>query len=249
MAMNLVLDFGNTRAKVAKVEQGEIVAVEAFVYDQYVKIEAFIMQNNAYDGIILASVVDIESQPLKNIIASLPQKPLILSHQTPIPIENSYKSPETLGLDRLAAAVGAYNNYPNCNVLVIDIGTAITYDLLSSSGIYLGGNISPGINLRLKALNAYTSKLPLVEANFDSALFGKNTIEAIQSGTYQGIVAEIDGIITKIMTIYPNLTVILTGGDANNFAKNLKNAIFVNFNIVIEGLNSILEYNQNAKNN
>lgn len=247
--MNLVLDFGNTRAKVAKVEQGEIVAVEAFGYDQDVIIEAFIMQNNAYDGIILASVVDIESQPLKNIIASLPQKPLILSHQTPIPIENSYESPETLGLDRLAAAVGAYNNYPNCNVLVIDIGTAITYDLLSSSGIYLGGNISPGINLRLKALNAYTSKLPLVEANFDSALFGKNTIEAIQSGTYQGIVAEIDGIITKIMTIYPNLTVILTGGDANNFAKNLKNAIFVNFNIVIEGLNSILEYNQNAKNN
>lgn len=249
MAMNLVLDFGNTRAKVAKVEQGEIVAVEAFEYDQEAKVEAFIMQVNAYDGIILASVVDIESQPLKNIIASLPQKPLILSHQTPIPIENSYESPETLGLDRLAAAVGAYNNYPNCNVLVIDIGTAITYDLLSSSGIYLGGNISPGINLRLKALNAYTSKLPLVEANFDSALFGKNTIEAIQSGTYQGIVAEIDGIITKIMTIYPNLTVILTGGDANNFAKNLKNAIFVNFNIVIEGLNSILEYNQNAKNN
>ncbi len=247
--MNLVLDFGNTRAKVAKVEQGEIVAVEAFEYDQEAKVEAFIMQVNAYDGIILASVVDIESQPLKNIIASLPQKPLILSHQTPIPIENSYESPETLGLDRLAAAVGAYNNYPNCNVLVIDIGTAITYDLLSSSGIYLGGNISPGINLRLKALNAYTSKLPLVEANFDSALFGKNTIEAIQSGTYQGIVAEIDGIITKIMTIYPNLTVILTGGDANNFAKNLKNAIFVNFNIVIEGLNSILEYNQNAKNN
>ena len=247
--MNLVIDFGNTRAKVAKVEQGEIVAVEAFGYDQEAKIEAFIMQDNAYDGIILASVVDIESQPLKNIIASLPQKPLILSHQTPIPIENSYKSPETLGLDRLAAAVGAYNNYPNCNVLVIDIGTAITYDLLSSSGIYLGGNISPGINLRLKALNAYTSKLPLVEANFDSALFGTNTIEAIQSGTYQGIVAEIDGIITKIMTIYPNLTVILTGGDANNFAKNLKNAIFVNFNIVIEGLNSILEYNQNAKNN
>lgn len=249
MAMNLVIDFGNTRAKVAKVEQGEIVALEALGYDQEAKIEAFIMQDNAYDGIILASVVDIESQPLKNIIASLPQKPLILSHQTPIPIENSYKSPETLGLDRLAAAVGAYNNYPNCNVLVIDIGTAITYDLLSSSGIYLGGNISPGINLRLKALNAYTSKLPLVEANFDSALFGKNTIEAIQSGTYQGIVAEIDGIITKIMTIYPNLTVILTGGDANNFAKNLKNAIFVNFNIVIEGLNSILEYNQNAKNN
>ncbi len=247
--MNLVLDFGNTRAKVAKVEQGEIVAVEAFEYDQEAKVEAFIMQVNAYDGIILASVVDIESQPLKNIIASLPQKPLILSHQTPIPIENSYESPETLGLDRLAAAVGAYNNYPNCNVLVIDIGTAITYDLLSSSGIYLGGNISPGINLRLKALNAYTSKLPLVEANFDSALFGTNTIEAIQSGTYQGIVAEIDGIITKIMTIYPNLTVILTGGDANNFAKNLKNAIFVNFNIVIEGLNSILEYNQNAKNN
>lgn len=249
MAMNLVLDFGNTRAKVAKVEQGAIVAVEAFGYDQEAQIAEFIMQDNAYDGIILASVVDIESQPLKNIIASLPQKPLILSHQTPIPIENNYKSPETLGLDRLAAAVGAYNNYPNCNVLVIDIGTAITYDLLSSSGIYLGGNISPGINLRLKALNAYTSKLPLVEANFDSALFGKNTIEAIQSGNYQGIVAEIDGIITKIMTIYPNLTVILTGGDANNFAKNLKNAIFVNFNIVIEGLNSILEYNQNAKNN
>ncbi len=240
--MNLVLDFGNTRAKVGKVEKGVVVAVETFSYDKPEQIADFVNRDKPYAGIIIASVVAIETEPIRSIVALLPQKPLILTHNTPIPIVNGYETPETLGLDRLAAVVGANNNYPNCNVLVIDIGTAITYDLINSKGVYLGGNISPGINIRLKALNAFTSKLPLVEANFSSPLFGKNTIEAIQSGTYQGIVAEIDGIITKIMTIYPNLTVILTGGDANNFAKNLKNAIFVNLNIVIEGLNSILEY-------
>ncbi len=240
--MNLVLDFGNTRAKVGKVEKGVVVAVETFSYDNPKLIADFVNRDKPYAGIIIASVVAIETEPVRSIVALLPQKPLILTHNTPIPIVNGYETPETLGLDRLAAVVGANNNYPNCNVLVIDIGTAITYDLINSKGVYLGGNISPGINIRLKALNAFTSKLPLVEANFSSPLFGKNTIEAIQSGTYQGIVAEIDGIITKIMTIYPNLTVILTGGDANNFAKNLKNAIFVNLNIVIEGLNSILEY-------
>jgi len=245
--MNLILDLGNTRAKVAKVNRAGIVALEAFNYDQLESLAKFTHHNEAYDGIILGSVIDIEAPAVKKIINRLPQKPLILSHKTPIPITNNYQTPETLGIDRLAAAVGANNNFPHSNVLVIDIGTAITYDLINSNGVYLGGNISPGINIRLKSLNTFTSKLPLVEANFQSSLFGKNTIEAIQSGTFHGITAEIDGIIEKIMTIYPNLTVILTGGDANNFAQNLKNAIFVNFNIVIEGLNSILEYNQNAE--
>ena len=245
--MNLVLDLGNTRAKIAMVKQGKIVAIEAFHYDQLEAIATFITSKETYRGIIVGSVKDLSEPSVKRIMELLPLKPLILSHKTPIPIKNDYQTPETLGLDRLAAAVGVNNNYPSCNVLVIDIGTAITYDLINSNGVYLGGNISPGMNIRLKALNAFTSKLPLVEANFESSLIGKNTIEAIQAGTFQGIVAEIDGIIEKIMTIYPYLTVILTGGDANNFAKNLKNAIFVNFNIVIEGLNSILEYNKNAE--
>lgn len=246
--MNLVLDFGNTRAKVAKVKQGEIVALEAFNYDQQESLAQFIDLNHRYDGIIVASVKGIETPLIKNIIDSIPQKPLILSHNTPIPITNSYQTPETLGLDRLAAVVGANNIYPNQNVLVIDIGTAITYDLICCDE-YLGGNISPGINIRLKALNEFTAKLPLVAANFEVSQVGKDTIGAIQSGVYLGIVAEIDGVITQFMTNYPNLRVILTGGDANNFAKKLKNAIFVNFNIVIIGLNSILEYNQNAENN
>jgi len=247
--MNLVLDFGNTRAKVAKVKQGEVIALEAFSYDQQELLSQFIDSNQQYEGIIVASVKNVETPPIKNIINTLPQKPLILSHKTPIPITNSYQTPETLGLDRLAAVVGANNIYSHQNVLVIDIGTAITYDLVTKSGEYLGGNISPGINIRLKALNKYTAKLPLVEAVFETALLGKNTTEAIQSGVYLGIIAEIDGVITQFMTNYPNLRVILTGGDANNFGKKLKNAIFVNFNIVIIGLNSILEYNQNAENN
>jgi len=245
--MNLILDLGNTRAKVAKVINGEIISLEAFGYDQLESIAKFVNTTDGIKGIIVGSVVDISTPAVSGIIESLPRKPLMLSHKTPIPIGNDYQTPETLGLDRLAAAVGAYNIYPNRNVLVIDIGTAITYDLINSKGVYLGGNISPGINLRLKALNAFTSQLPLVEANFQSSLPGKNTVEAIQAGTFHGIVAELDGVIDKFMTIYPYLTVILTGGDANNFAKNLKNAIFVNFNIVIEGLNSILEYNQNAE--
>ena len=244
--MNLVLDFGNTRAKVAKVEQGKISAIEAFGYEQVDSIAKFIGTEKAYKGIIVGSVKNLADPQVCAIINALPQTPWMLSHKTPIPIKNGYQTPETLGLDRLAAAAGAYNIYPNRNVLVIDIGTAITYDLINSHGVYLGGNISPGVNLRLNALHSFTSKLPLVEANFSTPLFGKNTVEAIQSGVFLGIETEIDGVIEKFSTIYSNLTVILTGGDANNFAKNVKNAIFVNLNVVIEGLNSILEYNQNA---
>ena len=244
--MNLILDFGNTRAKVAKVKHGKVVDIEAFGYEQTEAIAKFTRTEEAYSGIIVGSVKDLADPQLVAIINALPQKPLILNHKTPIPIRNGYQTPETLGLDRLAAAAGAYNIYPNRNVLVIDIGTAITYDLINSHGVYLGGNISPGVNLRLHALHTFTSKLPLVEANFSTPLFGKNTVEAIQAGVFLGIVAEIDGMIERFSTIYSNLTVILTGGDANNFAKNVKNPIFVNLNIVIEGLNSILEYNQNA---
>jgi len=246
--MNLVVDIGNTRVKAATYENGVVVDQLAVDYEGLIQLTRWIESQAPYSGAIVSTVKEETDTATRLILAAIPVEPIILSHTTPIPIKNCYTTPETLGNDRLAAAVAAHNLFPNNNVLVIDIGTAITFDLTTSLGEFLGGNISPGIVLRLKALHSFTSKLPLVEANFRAPRIGKNTEEAIQSGVYQGIISEIDGFIKIISSEVDSLMVILTGGDANYFVENLKNPIFVNLNIVIDGLNMILEYNKNARN-
>ncbi|HUW06373.1 MAG TPA: type III pantothenate kinase [Williamwhitmania sp.] len=246
--MNLVVDIGNTRVKAATYQKGAVVNQLAVGYESLIQLISWIESQASYSGAIVSTVKEQSDATTQKIIAALPVEPIFLSHTTPIPIKNCYTTPETLGNDRLAAAVAAHSLFPNNNVLVIDIGTAITYDLTNSLGEFLGGNISPGIALRLKSLHSFTSKLPLVEANFRAPRIGKNTEEAIQSGVYQGILSEIDGFIEIISREVGRLMIILTGGDANYFVENLKNPIFVNLNIVIDGLNIILEYNKNARN-
>lgn len=246
--MNLVVDFGNTRAKAATYKSGTVVEQLAVGYEDAGLLVRWIEGRAPYAGVIVSSVKDLADPAIRLLVGALPEKTIFLSHTTPIPLKNCYATPETLGNDRLAAAVAAHHLFPNKNVLVIDIGTAITYDLTSSKGEFLGGNISPGAALRIKALHTFTSNLPLVEANFHPPLIGRNTEEAIQSGIYQGILAEINGFVDHLKEEVDGLVVILTGGDANYFVENLKNPIFVNLNIVIDGLNSILEYNKNARN-
>jgi type III pantothenate kinase len=166
-----------------------------------------------------------------------------LSANTPLPIENRYLTKETLGKDRIAAVVGAYDLYPNQNLLVIDAGTAITYDFINEKGQYLGGNISPGIEMRFKALNYYTGKLPRVQPKEWNKLYGSTTEEAILGGVLNGVVFEVDKTIESFKEFYKNLKVIITGGDAEFFDNKLKNSFFVNFNLLALGLNRILEYN------
>jgi len=168
---------------------------------------------------------------------------IILDNQTPLPIKNNYQTPETLGKDRLAAVTGAYQLYPGQNVLVIDAGTAVTYDFINHKGEYAGGSISPGLTMRFRALHTFTTRLPLLQAEEISYLTGCNTRESILSGVMNGLRIEIDGIIDQYSILWPSFQVILTGGDAKYFEKILKNSIFASPNLVITGLKLILDYN------
>ena len=184
---------------------------------------------------IIDELVEYLGSNLRNFV--------FLDETVSLPIKVQYKTPKTLGKDRLAAAVGANYLQPEKDLLVIDAGTAITYELIDASGSYLGGNISPGMTTRFRALNLFTEKLPLVVEQEYIPLVGTDTETAIQAGVVNGIVCEMDGYIEMLRLKYPNLLVFLTGGHSFYFERRLKNSIFADINLVLTGLNRILEYN------
>ncbi len=161
----------------------------------------------------------------------------------PIPIKIEYKTPDTLGKDRIAIVVGAQKLFPNNNILVIDMGTAITYEIITSEGMYIGGNISPGLDIRFKSLNYFTDKLPLLSKKNEHPFIGNNTENAIVSGVQWGIIFEIDGYINKLKTEYKELKVVLCGGNSFFFVEKLKNGIFAESDLLFIGLSKILNYN------
>ncbi len=194
---------------------------------------------------ILSSVKPYD-EDLKHVLTEEFDQFLELDHRTQLPIENLYQTPETLGKDRLAAAIGANELFPDQNLLVIDAGTAITYDLVSEKNQYIGGNISPGLEMRFKALHQFTGKLPLVAYRDDFEMIGRNTTDAIRAGVQNGLLYEMAQNIDFFNRNYQNLHIIMTGGDSNFFDKKLNYSIFVHFNLTLIGLNRILEHN--AKN-
>ena len=246
--MKLILDFGNTLLKIALFEKKDLINIwfqeklhpnkhTNFIIDFIAKLP----EKQKPDSIIISSVVDIPvslSEYLNKNFTFIE-----LSSNIPIPLTNKYKTPKSLGNDRLAAVVGAGNLYPGKNILVIEAGTCITFDFLNSKNEYLGGAISPGIEMRFKSLNNFTDKLPLVSKRECNNLIGQTTEESILSGILNGVIAEIDGIINSYLRNYENLTVILSGGDIKHFDKRLKNNIFAVPNLVLVGLNVILDYN------
>ncbi|MBQ9201093.1 MAG: type III pantothenate kinase [Bacteroidales bacterium] len=194
------------------------------------------------EACIYASV----GKPVPGLVAFLQARvPFFRSYtrEMHIPIDNAYRSPETLGLDRLAAAVGAWTLAPGRSSLIVDMGTAITYDFLSRDGVYRGGNIAPGIWLRLKVLHEETAALPLVEAREDFPETGTDTETAIRAGVMQGIWYELSGYMRQYSAEDDNLVTFLTGGDINYFDKKLKSGIFAVRNLVLIGLNRILYEN------
>lgn len=242
--MNLVIDIGNTLVKAALFQNSELFEIKIFhSVSELLSDNNFIKQaKNA----IIGSVVD----DLESFYSSLNTKipTLIFNSQTVTPLSNLYTSSATLGSDRFAASVGAHTLYPNSNVLVIDAGTCIKYNFTNSKNEYLGGAISPGIEMKFKALEYFTSKLPLI--NFDRSyteLIGENTKNSILSGVLNGSVAEIDGLISDYKSKFPDIICILTGGDSEFLAKRLKNSIFTHQNLVLKGLNDILNYNLEKK--
>ena len=240
--MNLVIDIGNTRTKFSVFNRGEVlitVPVDEFKTEH---IDVLKNEHPELNKVILSATKDY-SPNLKDALQKNFEQFIELDANTPIPIENCYETKDTLGKDRIAAAVAAFDLYPKTNVLVIDAGTAITYDIINDKQQYLGGNISPGIDMRFKALNQFTGKLPLVHSKEYNKLFGTSTEKAILAGVQNGVVFEVDRAIDAFKEFYNNLKVIITGGNAEFFDKKLKNSFFVHFNLIDLGLNSILEYN------
>ncbi len=238
---NLCIDIGNTRTKIALFDNAQVTG--NWTIDNGHDL-ALMDKAKDIDGAMLCSTVDVDEHALA-AFHSLPC-PLreVLSWRTPIPVENLYSTPQSLGMDRLSAVIGAYASHPGHDILVIDNGTAITYDFINSAGQYLGGNISPGVALRFKALHAFTAHLPLVEEDGERPLFGISTSTAIRCGVVDGVRHEIEGFINSMIVKYPNLLVFLTGGHGFDFAVSLKKRIFADKLLVLRGLDSILRHLQ-----
>jgi type III pantothenate kinase len=239
--MNLVIDIGNSSVKTGCFNRGEMVS-SAVEMDFTPQEAAEQIRRFHIRKCILSSVRDPD-EPLMEFLRNNVPFLIDLSHMTPVPFKILYHNPEGLGKDRIAAAAGAYAAYPGTHALIVDMGTAITLDILTSNGEFAGGNISPGMMMRFRALHTFTSHLPMLEKNEFSADPGTDTSSAIISGVQNGILYEINGYIEHYSSIYPDLKVILTGGDADFFAGKLKKPIFVVPNLVLSGLNFILDYN------
>jgi type III pantothenate kinase len=237
--MNLVVDIGNTRVKLAVFEQDKLI-VDLTVKELNNQILNQFISKYTIKGAIISSVQqNLSDEMLKKYNF------LQLSHLTPIPLQINYETPTTLGLDRISAVVGAQFVFSKTDLLVIDIGTCVTYDFVNAQNQYFGGSISPGFLMRFKALNQFTAKLPLV--NFDEnklMLTGSSTEKSIISGVYYGLQNEINGVITQYLSQYKNLKIVVTGGDINRFDLAPKNRIFADKFLVLKGLNEILMYNE-----
>jgi type III pantothenate kinase len=237
--MNIAIDVGNSSVKAGLFEKSALTEVYRNV--SVAGLPDLIQKSGAVNCII--SSVNQDVLPIRQQLQAYVQKLLVLDHQLPVPLINGYQTPQTLGKDRLAAVAGAAALHPHTDCLVIDMGTCITYDCILADGHYIGGSISPGLRMRFKALHTFTARLPLVEPAAEAGLTGKNTHDAILSGVVNGITAEIEGIIHKYQTILPGIDVIFCGGDAIFFESKIKQRIFVTPELVLIGLNRILEHN------
>lgn len=237
-SMNLVIDYGNTAVKVGIFDHQNMVEKQTFQYEADLKnFLASVKANH-----IIVSSVKTNPELISSWINN-EGKSFVLNSHLPLPIKNLYRTPNTLGVDRVAAVCGAKSLFPLENVLAIDAGTCITFDVVDAEGNYHGGAISPGLRMRFKALNTFTARLPLVEPADDAKLIGDTTETCIQSGVVNGLVAEIEGIIQRYQSKFGSLRVILCGGDARFFENKVKASIFASPELVLVGLNSILVYN------
>ena len=239
--MILAIDVGNTRIKAAVFEDTTVLENFVFLKTELEKnIQNILKKHEKVSHLVVSSVSDVEKQAF-SVFESL-VKVHFVSHNDSFPFINCYQTPKTLGIDRMVNAVGATLQFPNQNRLVIDAGTCITYDFIDESNNYLGGAISPGLQLRYAALHNFTAKLPLLELESPEHFVGKSTSESIHSGVVNGLVYEIDGFIAEYKALYPKFIIILTGGDTVFLAKRLKNTIFANSNFLLESLNQLFQY-------
>lgn len=238
--MNIIIDVGNTRVKYGLFDQRKMI-----ITGEDLSLLKKIMEELKKKGVemfLLISGTGKIPEHLMSDLELLASASFRNGPALPLPIENTYETPETLGADRISGAVAAAYKYPGRQSLIIDAGTAITYDYVSREGVYLGGNISPGLSMRYRALHEFTERLPLVENSGEYAYFGKNTVAAIRKGVINGMIFEIHGYRDEFLRNYPDGKILLTGGDGC-FLRNILNGPFDFDNyLTLKGLNIILEY-------
>ncbi len=241
--MILVVDIGNTLIKIGLFEKDSLKIHASFHHNEFEHEINYIAGEYNIKQALLSSVGKLSIYN-KDLIFNL-FKCIILSYDLKLPFQNLYATPQTLGADRIALAAGATSLFPSQNVLVIDAGTCITYDFINKKSEYLGGAIAPGVNSRYRALHDYTANLPLLEKQYPETFIGNTTSDSIHSGVVNGIAREMDGIIEQYLNEFEKLTVVLTGGDAEFLAKQLKSSIFVKPFFLLEGLFIISKLNIN----
>ncbi|MFI3262166.1 MAG: type III pantothenate kinase [Rikenellaceae bacterium] len=238
--MNLVIDVGNTLTKVYVFSDDKIMFSEKYKKLYTTDIEHVLNNHKEVKHAIISSVGATCEKTFLYLLDRFKENFIIFSKNTILKIKNDYLTPDTLGVDRLAAAEGACTLFgTDKNMLIVDFGSAITIDIVEK-GHFIGGNISLGAALRFKALNDYTEKLPLKELTEEFSLVGYSTDSAIQNGVINSIIFEIEGYIKRFEQEYGEIMIIFTGGDANYFANKLKNAIFAVSDLVPIGLNSLV---------
>lgn len=235
--MQLCVDIGNTSTAYAIFQEREILS------------SGQILANAQWEELLteftpqFCAVSNVStSEKIPEIVDAL--NPIVIDHNSKLPIHLQYSTPHTLGSDRICAAVAAHSLYPDATVLTIDLGTCIKYELVTEDGVYEGGNIGPGMSMRYRALNRDTAKLPLISFDHLKQEIGRSTEEAIRNGVQLGMINEMEAMIDRITTLYPGLITVMTGGDLPYFENALKRPIFAHPLLVLQGLNEITLFNQ-----
>ena len=241
--MNLIIDVGNTLVKLAVFDKDALQHKKTCIKSDFLDNLSIISnQFLKIENSIISSVDNLTKAQLSALKKLCPLQ--VLDHTMKLPFSNLYATPSTLGVDRIALVSAAATQYPNKNVLIIDSGSCITYDFLDDKNQYLGGAISPGLEMRYNALNQFTAKLPFLEMKKPKSVISDSTNSSIHSGVFNGTLFEIDGFIESYKLHYDDLTIILTGGNAHFLRDSLKSDIFANSNFLMEGLNYLLEFNK-----
>lgn len=244
--MNLTIDIGNTRVKTAVFEGKNLLEVKAFDKSAFEEEVRGVLNRNP---IIRQAIISSVAESAANYESVLVDHVRVfhLDQYLSLNFRSKYDDRSKLGADRKALIAAAVTNYPAQNVLVIDMGSCVTYDMVDCSGLHRGGGISPGWQMRLNAMHTFTGRLPQLSTMEDTTdkkeVTGTNTHQAMFNSTFFGLLAEIDLRIEHYKSEFPDLTVILTGGDAQSFSVRLKNRIFAHSNFLLEGLNALLEHN------
>ena len=235
---NIAIDFGNTFIKIGLFDEDQLIeSKERLTIEEGLEY----VRGISVDAIVYSSVTELHSNFFDRLDKSIPS--LSIHNDIKLPFQSMYQTPHTLGQDRIVGIAAVQSLYPERNVLLIDLGTCITTDFLDATGIYHGGSISPGMNMRFQAMNTFTSRLPLFKGPIETLVIGKSTQQCMESGVMQGIHFELEGFINHIESKYSEPVVVMTGGDAFFFERMVKRHIFVVSKLLLIGLNRILLLN------